>query len=150
MKIRAMTQEDLRAVWEIEKLSFALPCSLEALDYELNQNQFAHYLVMELQNEVIAYGGLWLILDEAHVINIAVKPDFRGQGWGRKLLEKMLELSQSSGAAIIWLEVRPSNQPARQLYSSLGFKPVGLRAKYYTDNGENAIVMAKKFDSQTE
>ncbi len=147
MEIRAMNLNDLTAVAEIENLSFALPCSLESLQYELTQNQFARYLVVEVDEQVIAYGGLWLILDEAHVINIAVKPDFRGQGWGRKLLEQMLKLSHKSGAKIVWLEVRPSNQPARQLYISLGFKPVGLRPKYYADNGEDAIIMAKRFDT---
>ena len=90
---------------------------------------------------VIGYGGLWLMVDEAHVTSIAVHPDFRGKGLGELLMLALMEVSIRLDARFVTLEVRVSNAVARALYEKLGFRQAGIRPRYYTDNNEDAVVM---------
>jgi ribosomal-protein-alanine N-acetyltransferase len=140
-KIRKMQREDIDEVYEIELLSFSTPWSKESLYYELEQNLFAKYLVVECEEKVIAYCGLWVIMDDAQITNIAVHPDFRGMKIGEGLLTFSLQLSKEMSAKRLSLEVRVSNHIAQSLYTKLGFEAGGIRKRYYTDNQEDALVM---------
>ena len=90
---------------------------------------------------VVGYGGLWLMVDEAHVTSVAVRPEFRGRGLGELLMLSLLDIAMRMSARWVTLEVRVSNQPARKLYQKLGFREAGIRPRYYTDNHEDAVVM---------
>src|SRR5262249_44556640 len=90
---------------------------------------------------IVGYGGLWLMVDEAHVTSVAVHPPFRGRGLGELLMLALFDVSVRLGAHWVTLEVRVSNSVARSLYQKLGFKEAGIRARYYTDNNEDAVVM---------
>jgi len=138
---RGMTLEDLDTILQIEHESFTAPWSREAFRTELTHNRHARYLVMELDGEIIGYGGLWLIVDEAHVTNIAVRAAYRGRGLGERLLREMMRMAASLGALRITLEVRVSNEVAKNLYRKLGFSGTGIRPRYYSDNQEDAQIM---------
>ena len=105
------------------------------------KNVAARYLVAEKDGKVIGYAGAWVILDESHITNIAVLKDERGQGIGRQLTHGLLQYLSNLGAAYATLEVRKSNEVAQNLYKSLGFIKLGVRKRYYEDNGEDALIM---------
>lgn len=143
-KIRKMSVEDLDQIMEIEQVSFPSPWSRHLYASEL-VNDFAYYLVLLVEDQVVGYAGMWLIIDEAHVTNIAIAPAFRGHRLGEYLLQAMIKVAIDYEAIGITLEVRPSNYAARRLYTRLGFVAVGLRRGYYTDTDEDAIIMWKHF-----
>jgi ribosomal-protein-alanine N-acetyltransferase len=136
-----MSVEDIDSVMEIETKSFTIPWSRNAFEQELLCNKFAHYLVVRHQGRAIAYGGMWFILDEAHITNIAVHPQYRRRGVGTLLLGKMISYAQKRSIQNITLEVRAGNRGAIGLYSRMGFIEVGIRRGYYSDNGEDALIM---------
>lgn len=140
-KIIPMREEHLMGVLEVEQLSFPTPWSKQAFLGELRDNELAHYYVCLQGEKVAGYAGMWIIYDEAHVTNIAVHPDFRGQKIGKALMLTLMEHALRLGAERITLEVRPSNKVAQELYRKLGFRPVGVRKGYYTDTNEDAIIM---------
>jgi len=125
------------------QFSVMLPQHLDqVLAIELKmENDFAFYLVALQGEKVVGYGGMWIVLDEAHITNVAVHPELRGRGVGRALMMELLSRAVVLGAPGITLEVRVSNQVARNLYKSLGFVEKGMRRKYYSDNNEDAIIM---------
>jgi ribosomal-protein-alanine N-acetyltransferase len=92
-------------------------------------------------SSIVGYAGLWLMVDEAHVTSVSVHPDFRGRGLGKLLMLTLMELAMRLEARWVTLEVRVSNSVARALYEGLGFRQVGIRPRYYTDNDEDAVVM---------
>ncbi|PPA68455.1 ribosomal-protein-alanine N-acetyltransferase [Jeotgalibacillus proteolyticus] len=138
---RLMTLKDIDLVMQVERESFSVPWSREAFENELMINQFAKYILMEKENEVIGYCGLWLIMDEAHITNIAIVPKLRGQKLGELLMQEVISMARNAGAKTITLEVRISNLVARSLYQKLGFLEGGIRKNYYSDNQEDALVM---------
>ena len=140
-----MTCDHLDEVLAIEQASFPTPWSRYAFTYELQENEFAHYIVALVQGRVVGYAGIWVLLDEAHLTSIAVHPEWRGRGLGRALMGEMLALARSLGVRAMTLEVRPSNLPARRLYASLGFEERGRRKGYYADTGEDALIMWKEW-----
>jgi [ribosomal protein S18]-alanine N-acetyltransferase len=141
LEFRTMRLEDIPFICEIELEAFATPWTAEAFYNELTNNHFAKYMVMELTGEVVGYGGMWLIVDEAHVTNIAVSAPYRGRKWGERLLIEMQKTASFMGAVRMTLEVRVSNLIAQRMYGKLGFYPVGTRRGYYSDNNEDAIIM---------
>jgi ribosomal-protein-alanine N-acetyltransferase len=136
-----MTHADLGAVQAIEKASFTTPWPSYAYRNELETNRLAHYLVVRVGPEVIAYAGIWLMVDEAHVTTFAVAPAWRRRRIGERLLIALLDLAVSRGAREATLEVRLSNLAARRLYEKYGFRPVGIRPRYYSDDHEDALIM---------
>ncbi|MFN7253373.1 MAG: ribosomal protein S18-alanine N-acetyltransferase [Anaerobacillus sp.] len=140
-EIRYMLEEDIEAVLIVENNSFATPWSRTAFVNELINNKFAHYLVIEHKATIIGYCGIWVIVDEAHITNIAIHSLYRGLKLGKQLLVHAIELARTLGATKVTLEVRVSNHIAQSLYSNLGFQPGGIRKNYYTDNQEDALVM---------
>lgn len=139
--IRLMGPEDIDAVVTIEQESFSTPWSRVAFENEVGDNQLAHYLVVDVGGRVVGYAGMWLILDEAHVTNVAVLPDYRCQGVGRQLMTTLLAHAKALGATCMTLEVRVSNAAAQRLYTGMGFVLRGLRRQYYTDTREDALIM---------
>jgi ribosomal-protein-alanine N-acetyltransferase len=139
--IEAMRLEDVGAVHDIERLSFATPWPAYAFEQELKSNRLAHYLVARAGDRVVGFAGAWLMVDESHITTFGVHPDWRRQGIGRQLLLSLFDLSVRIGARRMTLEVRASNDVAQELYRSFGFSETGRRPRYYTDDGEDAIVM---------
>lgn len=139
--LRKMTLKDIDHVMTVERRSFSAPWSRQAFVTELVDNQFARYVVAEYEGRIIGYAGVWLIVDEGHVTNIAVDPDFRGRHLGETLLRTLMSTCVSSGMRRMTLEVRVSNFVAKRLYEKLGFVDVGVRKGYYTDNHEDAAIM---------
>lgn len=136
-----MTMADLDEVMEVEQASFTSPWSRQAFIRELSDNLYAHYIVARVNGHVVGYAGMWLVMGEAHVTNIAVRPEHRGRGYGETLLRRLMELAVTSEANRMTLEVRKSNLVAQKLYAKLGFTAQGLRKRYYTDTNEDAIIM---------
>ena len=138
--IRRMTMADVDGVAAVEAATFPTPWSRDAFASEM-KNVAARYLVAEKDGAVIGYAGAWIIIDESHITNIAVLSDYRGQGIGRRLTEGLMQYLSNLGAAYATLEVRKSNEVAQNLYKSLGFIKLGVRKRYYEDNGEDALIM---------
>jgi ribosomal-protein-alanine N-acetyltransferase len=138
---RDMELKDIEQVIEIEHASFAIPWTDEAFEKELTDNEYARYTVMEENGKIIGYCGMWLILDEAHITNIAVLPEYRGRKLGEALLRFVMDSARQKGGKTMTLEVRVSNEAAQGLYRKLGFLNGGIRKRYYTDNYEDALVM---------
>ncbi len=136
-----MREEDIDQVLEIEHASFTTPWSREAFYNELNMNKFAIYIVLEIDKKVVGYCGVWIVVDEAHVTNIAILPDYRGKKLGDALMQNLFEVAKTMGAKSMTLEVRVTNYIAQSLYRKFGFQNGGLRKNYYTDNHEDALVM---------
>ena len=139
--IRGMDEEDIDEIVEIEKECFPTPWSRDAFLTEIRENNLAVYLVAELYGRVVGYGGMWLVLNEGHITNIAVKKDFRGLGIGDKILENLIYYCASKGVHNMTLEVRKSNIIAQNLYKKYKFVEYGLRPRYYSDNNEDALIM---------
>lgn len=140
--IRKMTIQDLDQIMLIEKEAFSLPWSRQAYENEL-KNQYATYFVLDMEGCIGAYGGIWVVFDEAHITNVAVAVKYRGSGCGKTLMKELEKSAIKKGADRILLEVRPSNLAALNMYSGLGYKATGLRKQYYSDNGEDAVIMTK-------
>jgi ribosomal-protein-alanine N-acetyltransferase len=141
LRIEAMRLEDLVAVQQIERASFTTPWPPHAYKTELETNRLATYVVARMGDEVVGYGGMWIMVDEAHVTTFAVHPAWRRRGVGERILIALLDLAIARHAREATLEVRLSNLPARRLYEKYGFRPVGLRPRYYSDDNEDALIM---------
>jgi [ribosomal protein S18]-alanine N-acetyltransferase len=139
--VEPMRLRDVGAVLEIERLSFSAPWPAFAFEQELTANRLAHYRVARLADRVVAFGGIWLMVDEAHITTFGVHPEFRRTGIGRRLLLELVAVALELGSARMTLEVRVSNAPAQALYRSFGFTVSGRRIAYYSDDGEDALVM---------
>nr|WP_099157753.1 ribosomal protein S18-alanine N-acetyltransferase [Virgibacillus ndiopensis] len=139
--IRKMEATDIDNVYEVEKASFETPWTKDIFYQELIENQFANYFVMELDNQLIGYAGLWVVIDDAQITNIAVMPIYRGKKLGEKLFLYTMQQAIRLGANHLSLEVRTSNIVAQRMYRKFGLVPGGIRKNYYTDNQEDAIVM---------
>ena len=165
--VAPMTIHDIPTVSAIEQVVFSLPWSSTAYRYEITQNAASQYVVLRygpwVRQEVsisllrpvrrlvrsskedlslVAYGGHWLIFDEAHICTVAVRPEWRGRGLGELLLVALIEKALDSGAQVLTLEARVSNIVAQNLYAKYGFEVKGRRRRYYSDNGEDAFIMS--------
>jgi len=138
---RFMNLDDLDQIMVVEHESFTLPWSRVAFYNELVQNQYAKYIVIEADEKVVGYCGVWIIIDEAHITNIAILPEYRGRKLGEALLRKIMDYARENGAKTMTLEVRVTNTVAQSLYRKLGFQGGAIRKNYYTDNHEDALVM---------
>ncbi len=141
VSVDPMRLEDVAAVHEIERLSFQTPWPAHAFEQELKGNRLARYLVARAGERVVGFAGIWSMVDDAHVTTFGVHPDWRRQGIGRHLLLNLAELSLVIGARRMTLEVRASNHAAQALYRTFDFDIVGHRPGYYTDDGEDALIM---------
>ncbi len=146
LSIRRMKLEDVPRVHEIDVLSFTLPWPEKSYLFELIENPTTLALVAESELEaaslsVIGMAIVWVVVDEAHIATIAIHPDYRGQGFGKKLLAETLRQAIQRGVTQATLEVREHNLLAQRMYLNFGFRVVGRRQHYYKDNGEDAVIM---------
>ena len=139
-----MEAADLPSVMEIETRSFPNPWHESAFRGEIQHRPISFPLVIlhNALDRVIGYIVFWLIGEEAQINNIAIHPDFRRLGIGEQVLWQVIGQLRSSGAAMVTLEVRPSNIGAQTLYRKLGFAMIGIRKGYYTNPPEDAFVLA--------
>jgi len=138
--IELMKAEDIPQIMEIERMCFVTPWHENSFYAELN-HQPACYLVAHIGERVVGYGGMWVIMDEAHITTLAVHPAYRRQHIGERLLLGLLEVAIARRARRATLEVRASNSAAQRLYAKYGFSAVAIRKGYYADTGEDALVM---------
>lgn len=144
VQFRKMTLEDIEAVYAIEVSSFTTPWTKDAFYKELVENTLAAYFIVEEDDHVVAYGGMWQIMDELHITNIAVEVEARGKGYSKVLMDGMIDYGKKYAFKHMTLEVRQNNKVAIALYEKYGFESVGIRPKYYMDTNEDALVMWKE------
>ena len=143
VEVFAMTIDHIDDVMIVEDLSFKIPWSRDAFIEEITRNKFAIYLCARIEGKVIGYAGMWKVFDEGHITNVAVHPKFRGSGVGSALVDNLINTAKKEGITKMTLEVRKSNIVAKALYGKYGFEAGGFRKGYYSDNGEDAIIMWK-------
>jgi ribosomal-protein-alanine N-acetyltransferase len=141
VQIEPMQLDDIPVVQTIEREVFLTPWPRNAYRRELSQNRLATYIVIREGDEIVGYAGLWRMHDEAHVTTVGVRRQDQGKGYGLALMLALIERAYAIGSRWMTLEVRASNFGAMALYEKLGFKVIGRRRGYYTDDGEDAIVM---------
>lgn len=153
VRIDPMQPADIPQVLAIDRVSYAMTWPPRAYDHELKENDLARYFVVRLAGSqpgdqaggvlapVVGLGGFWLMAGEAHITTIAIHPDWRRLGLGEWMLVRLLEEGRSLKANVATLEVRPSNLRARSLYQKYDFREVGRRLRYYSDNGEDALIL---------
>ncbi len=132
------------AVMRIEHSCFVKPWSENLFMQELLVSERAHYFVLEVEEGIVGYIGMWLIMDEAHITSVAVAPSWRHKGLGRQLVNYGIDYCARENIYNITLEVREHNDAAIGLYQSLGFEVVGKRPKYYQAENEDALVMWRR------
>ncbi len=135
-----MTRHDLEAVLAIEKAAFTLPWTLGMFEREIVM-PISRFYVLLAGDELAGYAGFWKVIGEAHILNFAIAPGHRRQGYGRRLLASMLDAARAETMRRAVLEVRASNAAAFKLYESFGFRRLGVRPGYYPDNDEDAAIM---------
>lgn len=141
--LNLMLEDDLDRVTEISNLSLKESWSIDSFLNELS-NPLAKYIIAKENGKPIGFAGVWTIVDEGHITNIAVHPDYRGRGIGSMLLEELIEKCYSLGCNSLTLEVRASNIAAQNLYKKYLFIEEGIRKNYYKDNKEDAIIMWRR------
>lgn len=139
-KISPMDSSSIKAIHNISELSFPISWSLESLQSELD-NKFAKYVVLKKGDSIVGYGGMWIIIDESHITNVAIHPNARGHGGGDLIVEALFRICRKQKVTAITLEVRSSNFQAINLYEKHGFEKVSIRPHYYEDNNEDAVIM---------
>ncbi|AYD40833.1 ribosomal-protein-alanine N-acetyltransferase [Clostridium fermenticellae] len=144
IEILSFKREHIESILIIDSLSFPTPWSRKSFESEIENNSFSRYLVAKKGSDIIGYAGMWIILDEAHITNIAVHPNYRGIGAGNMLLKSLIELCKIESVNCMTLEVRKSNIIAQNLYYKYGFIEEGIRKGYYRDNKEDALIMWKR------
>ena len=140
LEIRPMASDDLDEVMEIEKVSFSVPWTKSDFEDSINK-QMALYLVAVMDERIVGYCGLWGVIDEGQINNVAVSKEYRGRKIGFKMLTELLSKGNDMGLEAFTLEVRTSNMPAIALYKKLGFEEAGIRKNYYTAPREDALIM---------
>jgi ribosomal-protein-alanine N-acetyltransferase len=144
LAFRRMREGDLPRVMEIERAAFSHPWSEELVRRELG-HEFSTVLLATGGADVgiLGFAVVWLVHDELHVLNVAVAPEARRRGLARAILDQVEARGREQGARVSMLEVRRGNAPAIALYRSLGYREVGVRPRYYAEDGEDALVMDK-------
>lgn len=140
MLIRNMEEKDLDAVYEIECATFSKPWSMTDFKESLSDVHNL-YLVVEENEKIIAYCGMWGVVDEGQINNVAVEKKHRGKGIGYSMLKELIEKGKTKGLVAFTLEVRVNNKPAVTLYEKLGFKSAGIRKNFYEEPTEDALIM---------
>ena len=140
IEVREMYYEDLDEVMAIENACFAVPWTRESMHGELF-SLMKFYYVAVIDGKIAGYGGMWHVVTEGHITNIAVAPKYRRMGVGSAIVEKLMQTAKEKEMLGVTLEVRVSNTAAINLYEKNGFVTTGVRKKYYSDNNEDAYLM---------
>ncbi len=138
--IEEMKVDDIDGVFEVEKNCFEDYWSKDSFKKELSNN-LAKYLVAKVDKKVVGYVGIWFVVDEGHITNVAVHEDYRGKKVGDQLIKELVQVCKDSNIVSMTLEVRASNTVAQNLYRKYGFRMAGIRKEYYSNNKEDAIIM---------
>lgn len=141
MEIRKMVLKDLEEVTDLEKDLFSDPWSLKSFQHEIINNRLAHYYIVEEQGKIIGYFGFIIVLDECQIYNIAVSKDYQKMGYGKKMIEYIIDFCKKEDVKWIILEVREYNFPALELYMKYGFKKAARIEGYYRHPLEDGILM---------
>jgi len=144
LKIRRGVAADVDEIEQLERQCFAVPWSKESLLYDVAENRLAVYFVAQWKEHIIGYAGVWCIVDEGHITNVAVSPKHRRKQVGTALMETLIRETEKEGITCHTLEVRAGNEAALRLYRKLGFEALGVRKGYYEDNGEDAVIMWRR------
>ena len=139
--IRQAEEKDILAIEGLEQVCFSDPWSYESLEHDILNNKLSFYIVAEVEGVVCGYVGIWNIVDEGHITNVAVSPDYRRKHIASNMLDVLIASCEEAGVERFTLEVRAGNEPAKALYAGKGFKEISVRKGYYQDNGEDAIIM---------
>ena len=142
MQIRPMTTEDCAQVAAIETMSFSMPWSLHAFTESVGNPNY-RFLVAEEAGEILGYCGFVYVLDEAEIPNVCVSEEARRKGIGQALMENLIETATALGIVTLHLEVRQSNEAAKNLYRRMGFEEIGIRKNFYDLPKEDAILMCR-------
>ena len=140
MVVRKMEMKDTQKVYQLSRESFSEPWALAAIEKEMT-NPVASYFVAEMDGEVIGFGGMWHVLDEGEIINIAVQKSYHRQGIGKLILNQLVAEARKRELVAIHLEVRASNEAAKRLYLKHGFNSIARRKAYYHNPTEDAVIM---------
>lgn len=140
LEIEEMKVDDIDGVFEVEKNCFEDYWSKDSFKKELSNN-LAKYLVAKVDGKVVGYVGIWFVVDEGHITNVAVHENYRGKKIGDKLIKELVQVCKDNKIVSMTLEVRASNIVAQNLYRKYGFKMAGIRKEYYSNNKEDAIIM---------
>ena len=140
IEVRDMRYEDLDEVMKIENQCFSVPWTRDSMEGELF-SLMKYYYVALVDGKIAGYGGMWHVVTEGHITNIAVSPEHRRQGIGSAIVERLMQTAKEKEMLGVTLEVRVSNEAAKNLYEKQGFVVTGQRKKYYTDNNEDAYLM---------
>lgn len=146
IEIREMSEADIDRVLSIDRQIFSSSWTKDIYKYEVLDNEYAHYFVVEADGEIIGFSGLWIVNDTAQVTNIGILKKYRGYHIGEKLFGFTLQYAMSHGVTKLSLEVRLSNIIAQKMYRKFGLVPGDIIEGYYTDNGEDALVMWVNFN----
>lgn len=142
--ILQMSNDDIQEVCMLEEEIFENePRKKEYFEYEINENDLSRMFVLKEKNEIIAYGGLWFLFENADIILVGVNPKYQGKGYGQKMLDHLLKVAKDNECEFVHLEVRVSNVKAINLYKKNGFEIIRTRNGYYSDNNEDAYDMMK-------
>lgn len=145
LEIIPMTEEHIEGVLAVEEACFPIPWTRADFRREVCENAMAHYRVALWEGKIVGFGGLWHVVNEGQVTNIAVLEEYRGKHIGDAIVASLIELADELEMIGVTLEVRIGNAPAQKLYVKHGFKPEGIRKKYYSETGEDAVIMWKYF-----
>jgi len=143
LRIRSAELADVKEITALDQICFAKPWSEQSFFEEVTKNPIAVYLVAVIDDQIVGYAGLWKIVCEGHITNVAVKPEFRRKGIASALIKALLDHTTEEGIVSYTLEVRVSNLSAISLYKKFAFQECGVRKAYYEDNNEDALIMWK-------
>ncbi len=146
IEIISMEECHIDDVLKIEEACFHIPWTKEDFQREINENKMAIYKVAVVNGKIAGYAGLWHVVNEGQITNVAVMPEYRGMGIGNFLMEELIRVGEELNMIGITLEVKISNYTAQKLYTKYDFKVEGIRKNYYKDTNEDAIIMWKYFD----
>lgn len=144
LEITSMQKAHLCRVCELERQCFSQPWSYQGLAYEL-ENPTARFFVAQAQERLLGYAGMYHVADEGYLANLAVSPEYRRRGVGKRLLERLIALAREENLAFLSLEVRASNSAAISMYAAQGFKKAGVRKNFYQSPTEDALIMTRTF-----
>ncbi|HIT86262.1 MAG TPA: ribosomal protein S18-alanine N-acetyltransferase [Candidatus Coprocola pullicola] len=145
LEILPMTEEHIEQVLQVEEACFSIPWTREDFQREMKENKMAIYRIAVLDDKIVGYAGMWHVVTEGHITNVAVLEQYRRRGVAKALMEEIINIAQQKQMIGITLEVRISNIAAQKLYTKYGFRPEGFRKNYYQDTKEDAVIMWKYF-----
>ncbi len=143
IEIIPMREEHIDGVLAVEEATFSIPWTRADFEREVRENAMAIYYTALLDGKIVGYAGMWHVVTEGHITNVAVLEEVRGRGIGAMLIEKLVETAMEKEMIGLTLEVRIGNAPAQGLYHKYGFRAEGLRKNYYPDTHEDAVIMWK-------